>query len=83
MRGGETEGGARSGDGAPGKVGRSVGNSDDVDEEVLVREVGGVGSNKETGRSADGDGKAGVVLGVLRRRAESEASASSANVLEL
>ena len=70
LGGGKSHRGGGAGDGAANNVGGTIGNTDDINEEVLAREVCGVGAHeKPCGTSNDGRqthiGLAVVVSGLL------------------
>jgi len=56
LGGGKSHRGGGAGDGTANNVGSTIGNTDNINEEVLAREVSGVGTSKESG-SAPNDGR--------------------------
>lgn len=65
LGGGKSHRGGGSGDGTANNVGSTIGNTDNINEEVLAREVSGVSTDKEAGSSANDGRQTHVGLAVL------------------
>ena len=65
LGGGKSHRGGGAGDGTANNVGSAIGNTDDINEEVLAREVCGVGADEKTGSTPNDGRQTHIGLAVL------------------
>ena len=67
LGGGESHRGGSTGNGAANNIGSAICNADNINEEILAGEVGGIGTNEEAGGTTNDGRQTHIGLAVLVR----------------